>query len=324
VELLPSTLVQLAELAPPAGTLLEESRERRQRQDFEGAIELVKRARDLVEAHRDPLSEAVACLHMGDLYRESGLLGPALDLARQAERASQFHQERRHRHNRAITAYLLGLLHHELCSYSEALREYRNAREHLDDARKRWVDVGRPDWVHRCEMLSAWLTSLCGCLTDLPPLGTEEVLFPIQCGDAAYAVARGKVLRYTLATEITVDGQRFQSRMRGGGPVPLDIAAQGEYFALVVPSDEWAGPDTEEGDYVLVQRERQPHMEGPGVLFQAGEGEGWVYGRFLRDAVGRVSFRPKPWIIGGAPALNATVSVDKPMGYVVAVLKPVS
>jgi hypothetical protein len=324
LELLPSMLVWNADVPTTTRSLLKRSRASREQADLVGAFELTQRAKDLVKASKDPISEAVTAVHLADLYRELARPGPALELARQAEQMIQYQAQRRHRHNHGVISYLLALLHHELCSYSTALSYYQRARRQLEDARRYWIGVEDSGQARRCEEVIHWVGGLCANLTSPPPLGTEEIYLPVKGRNGEYTVARGRIMRYTLAEELTVDQASFRSCSVSGAAMRLGVSAHGEYFALPVLTDEWAGSETEAGDYLLIRREHQPNEEGPAVLHDADAPEGWRYGRFVRDRTGHISFRPQPKIIGGTPQPSPAVSLstDEAMGYVVAIFKP--
>ena len=323
-ELLPSMLVQHMDLPVTICGLLKGSQASREKADLKDAFRLAQRARDLVKASKDPISEAVTAVHLADLYRELARPGPALELAQQAEHMIQYKAERRHRHNQGVISYLLGLLHHGLCSYNTALSYYQETRRQFADARRYWIGAEDPDQARRCEELALWVRELCDNLTNPPPLGTEEIYLPIQVRTGEYTVARGRVTRHALAEEIVVGHDHFRSWSVGGAIMQFGARTDGEYFALPVPRDKWAGPETKAGDYLLIQREYRPSEEGPAVLHDAEAPEGWRYGHFVRDEAGHISFRPRPRIIGAAsePSPTLTIPAGEAMGYVVAILKP--
>jgi hypothetical protein len=101
----------------------------------------------------------------------------------------------------------------------------------------------------------------------------------------------------------------------------LELKANACHFALPIPKDRWLDPDSREGDYVLLQKERELTPEGPAIswigldsvnkegeytvvrretkLTQEGPvvlwvGDEWVAGRFERDTEDNVHFLPQP------------------------------
>lgn len=126
-KLTPSELLCYEELPPFIDELLQGSRSLRR----EGRLpEAEHCALDGMQASQEPganVSQAVALIHLADVHRDMGKLGPALADCQKAYRFFQRQPSHYQRHNEAVAAYALGLAHQLLGSEMDALKWYRKS-----------------------------------------------------------------------------------------------------------------------------------------------------------------------------------------------------
>lgn len=321
----PSLLLQLGKMKPAVRTLLESCRAARAGGDWSQAESSAETASNLCLQQNDRFGYAVALLHLSDVYREVGRLGPAL---KHCERAYQiFHRQpaRGQRLNEAAAAYGMGLLHLLLGSEVDALDWFQRAQELFETVQHHRAVAGDAAGFKRYGRVSNWIKNLSdgvaafrartvglGARPYLPPAWLP--VLPLQRDEADYPVVELEITDYVAARELLIEGQPFcPYSVTGGRKASLKLRAGAEHFTLKVPEDNWAGLPTGVGDYVLVCREDKK-KPGPGVAW-AADNEEWALGEFKRDpATGEIRFVPlKPRVIGD----------DAPHGSIIAILKPI-
>jgi len=319
--LTPSELLCCEELPLFIDELLQGSRARRK----EGGLREAERcALDVIEASQEPeaiVSRGMALLHLADAHREMGKLGPALTDCQRAYPIFQRQLFRCQRHNAAVAAYALGLVHQLLGNEMDALKWYREADQLFDRIRSEWAAVNAPAHVGTCVRIRRWMKTLSEYLTalrtrpDVNPVTRIWVpIMPADVDAGEFAIAELDIDKYTVGRQLTVNGRVFDAyRLRGNHLVVMEPGA--EYYALEIPREVCESLGADEGDYALVRREKNADEEGPGVLETPG---GPTFGDFERDDDGNVNFvRRDARVIGGDD-----IGEDLQVGYIAGLLKP--
>ena len=320
-KLTPSELLCCEELPTFIDELLQSSRSLRR----EGSLPEAERcALDVIEASQGPgtnISQAVALIHLADVHREMGKLGPALADCQKARPMFQRQSSHYQRHNEAVTVYALGLAHQLLGSEMDALRWYREADQLFEGVKEDWAAVNALAWVEACTRVRRWMKTLSEYLTAVRTrtdvnLATR-IWVPIVLSEdeePGFAMAELEIDRYTVGRQLTVNGDSFRTQpLKGTRRVSL--APGIECYALRIPDEARGLLGASEGDYALIVREKQVRQEGPGVLETLGGPE---FGNFERDDEGKINFiRPDAEVIGGDD-----IGDDLQVGYIAALLKP--
>ena len=320
-KLTPSELLCCAELPPFIDELLQGSRSLREEGRFP---EAARYALDAVEASQEAgthVSRGAALMHLADVHREMNKLGPALADCQQAYRIFQRQSSHYQRHNEAVAAYALGLVHQLLGSEMDALRWYREADQLFERVKEDWAAVNALVQVETCTRVQRWMKTLSAYLTATrsrtdASLGTG-IWVPVLLADGdgpGFAIAELEIDKYRVARRLTVNGESFQVRPLKGSR-RIFLAPDVEYHALEIPAEAHQPLGASEGDYALVERGRVADHEGPGVLETLSGPE---FGHFERDGEGNINFiRPAAETIGGGD-----IGEDLRVGYITALLKP--
>lgn len=325
LEFIPSRLLTYESVSQHSQALLEQSRCAVVEQDWAKAERCVLNARDASQRPGRIVDHAVALIYLADIYRGVGRLGLALEHNESAQQMLKNQSGPTHYHDRAVADYALGLIHHVLGNDSKALYWYEHARDLFKRAHLHWGIASDPDRQDQCNKVVRWISALSESINDqaavlpdgqrfnlawlpvfralTPALddGYELLCFPATIREVEDQIRIGDWL-YTL---LLPDGQPF--------PFPvLDFRVP--HFAVEIGEDDqiWEGT-LQEGDLALV-RGKSPSAD---LDEQTDQVEGGKYGRFTRDADGRVTFVSKPpHIIGGDEEGPIT-------GDVVAILRPI-
>jgi tetratricopeptide (TPR) repeat protein len=320
-KLTPSELLSCEELPPFVDELLRGSRSRRR----EGRLTEAERyALDVIEASQEPdaiVSQAAALIHLADVHREMGRLGPALADCERAHPIFQRQSPHCQRHNEAVAAYALGLVHQLLGSEMDALKWYREAGQLFERAREHWATVNAQARVETCIRIRRWMETLSEYLTVARTrIGvnlSNRVWVPIilsEGGEPGFAMAELEIDEYTVGDQLTVDGESFRMQPLKGGR-RISLAPDVECYARGIPDEARASLGASEGDYALIRREGGPNQEGPGVLETLG---GPKFGNFERDDKGNINF-----IGSGARVIGGgDIGEDLQVGYIAALLRP--
>jgi len=158
-EFAPSSLLHYEQVSPEVQRLLKESRTARLEYEWMQAHNCALDAYEiciLADAH---VGLALAQIHLVDFYSEVGELGQAMERCENARQTLRRQTARAQRHNEAVAAYALGLLHElQLFSdslgawhwYQEALQEFKVAQEH-------WAKHNNISWVETCQKTRQWI-----------------------------------------------------------------------------------------------------------------------------------------------------------------------
>ena len=290
-------------------------------------LQAERRALDGVEASRESGAQAaygVALMHLGDVHREMGRLGPALADCQKAHRIFQRQVSRYQRHNEAVAAYALGLVHQLLGNDIDALRWYQQSGDLFERVRDDWVAVNALEQVEIGARTLRWMETLIKYLTDSRARAAEGLVAGIRVpiilsgGDeGGFAIADLEIEQYVIGRRLRIGGETFRVQpVKGRQRVALLPGM--EYYAREIPGPECGFVGANEGDYALVVQATGVDGEGPAVLETLGGPE---FGTFERDANGNVIFaRPgaSPIVIG-----SGDIGEDLRVGYITALLKPV-
>jgi len=121
LKLTPSESLCCEELPPSIDELLRGSRSLRRAGRL---LEAERHALDAMQASQKPgtnVSQAMALIHLADVHRDMGKLGPALADCQKAYRIFQRQPSHYQRHNEAVAVYALGLVHQLLGSEMDAI-----------------------------------------------------------------------------------------------------------------------------------------------------------------------------------------------------------
>ncbi len=319
-ELTPSELLCCEELAPFADNLLRDSRSRRR----EGRLpEAMRCALDGMEVSRAPIAsvtQAAALIHLADVHREMGKLGPTLTVCQQAYPVFQRQHSPCQRHNEAVAAYALGLAHQLLGNKVDALRWYQKAGQLFEKAREDWATVNAQDQTKICTRLRRWIETLSTYLSAVRARAdgnlTTRIWVPIipSAAGEEFAIAELEIDKYTIGSELWVAGKSFRlQQLKGALPVSLVLGAK--YGALEIPADARDLLGVGDEDYALVVWREKADQEGPGVLRTLA---GSAFGNFKRGSGGRINFVRTDARMIGAKDLGE----DLQFGYVTALLRP--
>lgn len=286
-EFLPAYLLTYEQVSDRSSKLLDQSRwalsDRKWAEAERHATAVRDATRRLAERGVD---HAIALIHLADLYRTVGRLGPALDYGEDAQQALKNMPGSTHYHNRAVADYALGLTHHVLGNGDQALHWYEHAKDLFDRAIPYWGRKGDQDHQAQNEDVKLWIDALIDSivnqeegLTDNPFFNlTWFPVFPREVeGKKVYKLARFLVSTRRLDSEIVCINDQPYQIMRADGSQryspPLDF--EKPYYVAEIE----AGDESEEGNL----------QEGDLVLFQ---------GEFVRED-GRVRIALRPRVIGG-------------------------
>jgi tetratricopeptide (TPR) repeat protein len=313
-QLTPSELLCCVELSPFIDDLLQRSRALRRRSVFEEAESC---ARDALRGGREPggnISIGAARMHLADVYREMGRLGPALADCQKAYRIFQNQPSQYQRHNEAMAAYALGLIQQLLGSYMDALNWYEEAGHLLERAKEHWETLN-------CACIHSWLGTLSEYLTNARTrVGTSGdclcVSILLSNADTCdFAIAELEIDQYIIR-EREAEGGLFGVRpIKGNKAISLkpDAACSTQ---KIIDGELLESLGAREEDYALIAWEDIDDKTDPGILRALSGSE--EYGPFVRDTDGNIRFvRPAPIVIGEEEA-DGSLQI----GDVIALLSP--
>jgi len=279
--------------------LLEEAERCQEQGDLKEAERLAQEARESSREARAHVEHAAALTRLSEIYRQLGKLGPALRCARQTYDILQRQPGLVQRHNEAVAAYNLGLIHHLLGNEVDALNWYQTARRLFELAREFWAAHKDTQRVRACAQLERWIASLSGCLThDRQRDGFHSsVIIParlIGSGESFFSLAKLRVSGYLLGQQLVIGERSFQvhTLSSSGRPTLKErlMISEEEYAVFELPEPACSQVGAQAGDYVLAQRTERDDLS---ALCYVLEGKtGADFGQFARDpATGQVSFK---------------------------------
>ena len=317
VEFIPSWLLTCESVSHHSQTLLKQSRCAVVEQDWAEAERYALNARDASQRPGQIVDHVIALIHLADIYRGVGRLGPALEYNEKAQQMLKNQSGPTHYHNRAVADYALGLIHHVLGNDSKALYWYEHAQALFERAHLHWGISGDPGRQEQCNRVIQWISALsesingqAAALPDgqrfnlawLPVFHTQK---PDQ--ENQYGLARFLITCSAVKTdEIRMGDQIYTLLQPNGQPLPpnqgLDFRVP--HFVVEIKKNGRGEKGALQGDLALVRATSPGAAPAEGT--RVGQSE---CGDFFRDTSGRINFvGKKPHIIGG--------------GGVVAVLQP--
>jgi len=320
--LTPSELLYCEELPSFVDELLQSSRSLRR----QGRLPEAERCSlDVLEASQEPgssTSQAVALIHLADVHREMGKLGPALADCQKAHPIFQRQPSRDQRHSEAVAAYALGLIHQSLGSDIDALKWYQEAGQLFERVKKNWATVSASDRVETCIRVQRWMETLTRYLavvrTHTHTILNTCILVPVilaEGEESKFAVAELGIDEYIIGRELTINGKPFCVQpVTGNDHVSLEPGV--EPYALYIPSEVYEPLGANEGDLALVVPAKSASKPDTDMLERLSEAQ---EGSFVRDIDGgRIYFiRPVPRVIG-----SGDIQEGQQIGYIAALLKP--
>jgi hypothetical protein len=301
-ELAPSGLFYIDTPFGPVQQLLESARECCGNGDLKRAERCARDAWECSREARAHVERAAALIHLSDVYREAGKLGPALRHARDAYAILQRQPGLAQRHNEAVAAYSLGLIHHLLGNDADALNWYQTAQRLFELAGEYWATCNERARRRTCTCLLWWIRSLSGCLVRARERDgfCSTVIFPARLmggEDGVFSLVELRVAGRVLGQQLTIGERAFRVCTSDGEGVVIEDEERYRVFQVPEPVCPHVG--AQQGDHVLVQHTTQ---EEPDLPYCVVEGEaGAEFGRFRRDEAGEVVFESlvSGRIIGG-------------------------
>jgi hypothetical protein len=321
----PSAWVHYEQVSPVVEKLLKESSALRRKFEWIQAARCALDAQEFCQETGAHVGLAVAQIHMVDFYCEVGELGQAIAVCEAAYQTLHSQPGRVHRHNEAVAAYALGLLHQLRLfgGHIQALHWYQEALQLFKTAQEYWAMCNAKSQIQVCRRAGRQIAKYRDdMITDShaaqqPSRGAFTIW---QLDSAKTPFTRAKNIRgYIIGDDrVTIGGTDYRLQ---SGKLPESDADQMHYhFALPVREDRWAVPETQTGDYVFVRQQWQVNKEKIGVMWEPGKG--WTAGGFKREEDGQFRFYPlPPKVIEGARSTSNDPG-GKVKGYITALLKP--
>ncbi len=257
------------------------------------AEQVALEALDAARARRFVLGEALALLCLSEAQRETGRLGPALSSAREAYDILQRQASMVQRHNEALAAYNLGLLHHLLGNRPEALNWYDTACRLLGLAREFWSIHNQPDEVRKCRELEKWIARLSRTLTS--PGGSDfSILIPVPApnGGAPF-IAQVQMGPSWRDSSVFIDGEPYRILLLPTSQAREILPTGKDCHIFPIPEEVRERLGVGERDYLLCG----PFPPDPGLpylIVETPEGDEYVStANFKRHPNGRVEIEGK-------------------------------
>lgn len=285
-EFLPAYLLTYEQVSDRSRKLLDQSRWALNERKWAEAERYATAVRDATRRLADrSVDHAIALIHLADLYRTVGRLGPALEYGEDAQQAMKNMPGSTHYHNRGVSDYALGLTHHVLGNGDQALQWYGHAKDLFDRAIPYWGRQGDEDSQAQNEDVKKWINALIESIVN-----QEEGLmnnpffnltwFPVfpkdTEGKKTYKLARFLVSNRQMDSKIVcINDEHYEVKStdgsRGYSPV-LDFEKP---YAVVeiAKEDQVEIAGSEPGDMALLRMESTDYRP---------EGEDFT-GKFTRD-----------------------------------------
>lgn len=319
--LVPSALLYRETLSPTACQLLERADKCRQLGDMRVVERKLDKLRRSSQRGRMHIEHAIALICLSDVYREGGRLGPARRCAHKAYTILRGQVGSAQRHNQAVAAYNLGLIHHLLGDEREAADWYRTALRVLELACEHWARHNLGEQFADCRELERWVRALDVCLSrEDEHDGFRSILVPVLVlgGEKdSLSVAELGVNCYRLNQRLVIGDRVFQvESVLVNGELSLRgrLVLKGEeYRILSIPDEACSEIQARRGDHVLVQRTERDQVD-PDKPYVVEGAAGPEFGKFSRDSAGKVSFKSAVTgrIIGDVRCIYSPIALLRP------------
>lgn len=263
------------------------------------AEQVAREALEAARARRFSLGEALALVCLSEAQRETGRLGPALHSAREAYDILQRQPQMLQRHNEALAAYNLGLLHHLLGNRPEALNWYDTACRLLGLAREYWSIHNQREGAQKCKELEGWIARLSKALSS--PNGEEfSILIPVPAPDGGSPlVAQVRMGPSWKESSVFIDGEPYRILLLPTSQAREILPTGKDCQIFPIPEEVRTKIGGGERDYLLCG----PFPPDPGLpylIVETPEGDEYVESaRFKRYANGRVEIEGVPATVIG-------------------------
>ncbi len=286
----------------------------RRENKLEEAEGTVQDAKQFCWQANDHVGMAMVHLHLALFYAEAGEIGQSIKYGEEAYRGFNRQLNLAQRHNEALAAYALGILHELFPSSSgRALYWYQKTLQLLAGVKEYWATDDDEQYFDACRRIRGWteeqvdeITKYCG--SQYSQYARFDV-WQMDSADTPFAKREG--YGYIVGDDqVLIDDTFYRAQPS------IEIEEKSYYFVLPVWEQEWQLSKSQVGDYVLVRQQWQVEEEKKGVVWESGRG--WEAVDFTREDDGEITFdSPARKVIGGDPA-------GKLKGYIVAGLKPIS
>lgn len=307
----PSSLLYTESLPDFAYDLLRRAREYRETGNWEEAESCATGAKRYFEHAPDPAGIAIALMHLADIHRERGQTDLFLPESQEAYRLLQAHPALEQRHNEAVAAYNLGLVHYLLGNISQALTLHRTAQMGFQEARKElWVPHRYLDWAGLCKEMVGRLGAMNRALAYPAALPTKLV----DSVDSTFSTGQFGKEDCVLGQKLIIDGNTFEVYTLNGSEVV--VIPEGTYRLFPIPPLARLLVGAQNGDYMLA---REAQKGDPIVTYYVAGTEGEsVLGHFERDPENpsRLRFISIARVLGGAG--------KRRLHHLIALLRPVA
>lgn len=266
---------------------------------WQKAEETARQALEASRTRRFNLGEALALLCLSEAQRETGRLGPALHSAREAYDILQRQPQMLQRHNEAIAAYNLGLLHHLLGNRPEALNWYDNACRLLGLAREYWSIHNRPQEVQKCRELEGWVSRLSKVLSS-PDSENFSILIPVPAPDGGPPlVAQVRMGPSWQESSVFIDGEPYRILLLPTSQAREILPTGRDCQIFPIPEEVRRKMGSGERDYLLCA----PFPPDPGLpylIVETPEKDEYVdTAKFKRHPNGKVEIEGVPAMVIG-------------------------
>lgn len=225
--------------------MLKEGQVERAEQMFTDALKVAQKG-------QHPRGEGMAALCLSNMYWGMGLTSPPVrDFARKAYEIFAQQASIDQRHNEAIAAFNLGLIHQFIGDHVEAINKYYIARQVLVTAYQHWVAYKEQKQAYRCFQLGKWIEHLMERLVGSAPDERKVSFFiPIEIKNHGTAILWSDNLR---VVSVLIDRSTFQVN-----PLQEFLVLTADCCVFPIP-DPAHQPIQEEigkdGEYILARKE---------------------------------------------------------------------
>lgn len=307
----PSMLLYTDNLPAFAQDLLQRAKELRRAGDGEQAERCATEARQYFEQAHDQAGIAIALIHLVDIRRERRQTDLLLAEAQQAYRLLQSHPALEQRHNEAVAAYNLGLVHYLLGDNSQALAWHRTAQMGFERARERlWLPRRDITWAGRCVEMVERLQAVSNALAHPTALAGKS----ITSKNGSFSTDQLSESDLILGQQLTIGGVTFQVYTLDGSDVA--IIPEGAYHVIQSPPRTCLLIGAQAGDYVLA---KEAPKKDPLVPYYVAK----VDGEFALYRFEREPEDPSQWHFISIDARTLGGAGERPLYHPIALLRPI-